>query len=108
MSNPPDSGGSGVGDDDGDMIFVILLVMVPFSLLGLMLAMERVERPLRADALGDQVASALATARAEDVEELVGERVRAPVSSYGRYRARHRPRRAGLLRRPAATELARR
>jgi hypothetical protein len=83
------------------MLSVILLLIFPFSLLALMLGMERVERPLRADALGDHVTSALTTARADEVEHLVTERVAPSVERYWRHTARSaRARRGTLLRRP--------
>ncbi len=90
------------------MISLILLVTFPFALLALPLGMERVERPLRADALGEQVAAALAAPRAEDVERLVSERVSPPVQRYWRRHAGAPGTGRRLLRRPARAQLARR
>jgi len=52
---------------------VLLALFFPAVLLGLMLAMERVEAPLRAQAVGERVAEYLDKARPEDVEALVRE-----------------------------------
>ena len=52
---------------------VLLALLFPAVLLGLMLAMERVEAPLRAEAVGEQVAESLDKARPEEVEALVRE-----------------------------------
>ncbi len=80
------------------MLSVILLVIFPFSLLALMLGMERVEQPLRADAIGDQVSAALHNARPDEVEHLVSERAAPPVERHWRRARRHG---GVLLRRPA-------
>jgi hypothetical protein len=52
------------------MVYALLLTL-PLALLGLMLAMERVERPLRRDAMGEQLIEFLDTARPDEVETYV-------------------------------------
>ena len=49
---------------------IALTLVFPLVLLAFMLAMERVERPLRIDALGEQVESFLDTARPDSLDEL--------------------------------------
>ena len=92
------------------MVFVILLVIFPFCLFALMLVMDRVEQPLRADAPANQVAAALPGPRVEDVEHLGSERVSPPAEGYRRHRARTGAvaARAELLKRPVKAVLARR
>jgi hypothetical protein len=50
---------------------VALALAVPLALMALMLVMDRVEQPLRRDALGEQLATFLETARPEEVETYV-------------------------------------
>ena len=70
------------------MSVLLLGLLLPLFLLVLMLAMERVERPLRVDAVSEQLATFLATARPEEVETFVSQ-------GYGpaleRYWRRQRP-----------------
>ena len=50
-----------------------LTLLFPLLLLGLMLAMERVERPLRRTSPTDELEVFLATARPEEVEAYISE-----------------------------------
>ena len=50
---------------------VLLVLAVPLALLALMLAMDRIEQPLRREALGEQLAEFLETARPDEVETYV-------------------------------------
>jgi hypothetical protein len=52
---------------------LLLGLLLPVFLLLLMLAMERVERPLRVDAMGSELETFLATARPEEVETFVSQ-----------------------------------
>ena len=55
------------------MSLLIVALLVPLLLLGLMLGMEHVERPLRQDSTTDELASFLDTARPEEVEAYISE-----------------------------------
>ncbi len=48
-------------------------LLFPLVLLGLLLAMERVERPLRTDSVAEDVAGFLDTARPEEIEAFISE-----------------------------------
>jgi len=50
-----------------------LTLLLPVLLLLLMLGMEKVEEPLREDAVGDQLEAFLDTARPDEVETFVSE-----------------------------------
>ncbi len=50
-----------------------LALLLPLLLLGLMLAMDRVERPLREDPLSEQIESFLDSARPEEVESIISD-----------------------------------
>jgi hypothetical protein len=50
---------------------LVLVLAVPLALLALMLVMDRVEQPLRRDALGEQLAEFLESARPDEVETYV-------------------------------------
>ena len=52
---------------------LLVALLAPFLLLGLMLCMERVERPLRVDSVSEQLQSFLDTARPDEVETYVSE-----------------------------------
>jgi hypothetical protein len=54
------------------MIYALTLV-APVVLLGLLLVMERVEQPLRRDAVGERLVDFLDSARPEEVETFVSE-----------------------------------
>ena len=55
------------------MSLLIVALLVPLLLLGLMLVMEHVERPLRSDSTPDDLASFLDSARPEEVEAYISE-----------------------------------
>ena len=67
------------------MLFALGLLL-PLALLGLMLAMERVERPLRVDAVGEQLEAFLDTARPDEVETFVSEGYAPALERYWRRR----------------------
>jgi hypothetical protein len=69
-------------------VSVLLLgLLMPFVLLGLMLAMERVERPLRQEAVVDeQLETFLDTARPDEVETFVSEGYAPALERYWRRR----------------------
>jgi hypothetical protein len=73
-----------------------LTLLFPVGLLLLVLAMERVERPLRDEKVGERVVEFLVSAPADDVERLVSRDAAQAVERYWRRRglaARLRPRR---------------
>ena len=51
----------------------IACLAFPLALMGFLLVMERVEQPLRADAVGEQLENFLESARPEEVETYVSE-----------------------------------
>jgi hypothetical protein len=67
------------------MVYVLVLTL-PLALLGLMLAMERVERPLRREALGEQLLEFLDSARPDEVETYVQQGFAPALDSYWRRR----------------------
>ncbi len=68
-----------------DMVIMLALVF-PLILLAFLLLMERVERPLRVDAVGEQIESFLATARPDELEEFVREGFAPALDGYWRRR----------------------
>jgi hypothetical protein len=64
----------------------VLLVATPPALLGLMLLMDRVEQPLRREALGEQLAEFLDSARPDEVETYVQRGFAPALDSYWRRR----------------------
>lgn len=66
------------------LLFVALLL--PLLLLALLLGMERVERPLRAESVSEQLDSFLDTARPDEVETYVSEGFAAALERYWRRR----------------------
>ena len=69
------------------MSFLLLGLLLPFALLGLMLAMERVERPLRQETVvNDQLETFLETARPDEVETFVSEGYAPALERYWRRR----------------------
>lgn len=68
------------------MTLLSLTLLVPFFLLLLMLAMERVERPLRYDSMGDELESFLDSARPDEVETFVSEGFAPALERYWRRR----------------------
>jgi hypothetical protein len=67
------------------MVYALLLTL-PFGLLGLMLAMDRVERPLRQDALSEHLLEFLDSARPDEVETYVQQGFAPALDSYWRRR----------------------
>jgi hypothetical protein len=61
-------------------------LLLPLVLLGLMLAMERVERPLRLDSVTDELEGFLDSARPEEVETFVSEGFAPALERYWRRR----------------------
>jgi hypothetical protein len=70
----------------GEM-FLLLTLAFPGVLLVLMLAMERVERPLRDEAIGDQLVDFLDSARPDEVETLVSRGLAPALDRYWRRRS---------------------
>ena len=69
------------------MNFLLLGLLLPLALLGLMLAMERVERPLRDEAVvEEQLENFLDTARPDEVETFVSEGYAPALERYWRRR----------------------
>ncbi len=69
------------------MSFLLLGLLLPLALLGLMLAMERVERPLRRESVvEDQLETFLDTARPDEVETFVSEGYAPALERYWRRR----------------------
>jgi hypothetical protein len=67
--------------------FLLLGLLLPLALLGLMLAMERVERPLRQETVvNDQLETFLDTARPDEVETFVSEGYAPALERYWRRR----------------------
>lgn len=73
-----------------DVPFLPLALLLPVLLLGLMLAMERVERPLRTDSVTDELEQFLDAARPEEVETFVSEGFAPALERYWRRRRRGR------------------
>jgi hypothetical protein len=78
---------------------ILLTLAFPGVLLALMIAMERVERPLRDEAVGDQLVEFLDYARPDEVETFVSQGL---ASALDRYWRRHSARTRLLGRRLAA------
>jgi hypothetical protein len=70
----------------GGVRLLPLTLLLPLALLGLMLAMERVERPLRLDSVTDELESFLDAARPEEVETFVSEGFAPALERYWRRR----------------------
>lgn len=69
------------------MSVLLLGLLLPLALLGLMLLMERVERPLRREAIiDDQLETFLDTARPDEVETFVSEGYQPALDKYWRRR----------------------
>ena len=65
---------------------VVLTLLIPLLLLAFLLLMERVERPLRDDAVGDQLAQFMEVARPEELEVFVKDGFAPTVDRYWRRR----------------------
>ncbi|MCY7364961.1 MAG: hypothetical protein LH469_06590 [Frankiaceae bacterium] len=70
---------------DGVTLLAVALLL-PVLLLFLMLLMERVERPLRVDSVGEQLEGFLDSARPEEVETYVSEGFAPALERYWRRR----------------------
>jgi hypothetical protein len=68
----------------------MLALLVPLALLGLMLAMERIEQPLRELAVTDTLDEWLDHVEAEELERYISQRLSAPLDRYWRRRALRR------------------
>lgn len=68
------------------MPVLLLGLLLPLVLMALMLAMERVERPLRVDAVNEQLEVFLDTARPDEVETFVSEGYAPALERYWRRR----------------------
>ena len=68
------------------MSVLLLGLLMPVVLLFLMLAMERVERPLRREAVTEQLETFLDTARPDEVETFVSEGYAPALERYWRRR----------------------
>jgi hypothetical protein len=69
-----------------DVTLLVVALLLPVMLLGLMLMMERVERPLRVDSVSDQLEAFLDSARPEEVETYVSEGFAPALERYWRRR----------------------
>ncbi len=72
------------------MSLLVVALLLPPALLLLMLAMERVERPLRRASVSEQLESFLDTARPDEVEAFISEGFAQPLDDYWRRRRRAR------------------
>ena len=68
------------------MPLLLLGLLLPVFLLVLMLAMERVERPLRRESVSEQLEAFLDTARPDEVETFVTEGYAPALERYWRRR----------------------
>jgi hypothetical protein len=71
-------------------MFLLLTLAFPAVLLVLLMMMERVEAPLRDEAIGDQLVDFLHSARAEEVETLVSQGLAPALDRYWRRRSLRR------------------
>lgn len=70
-------------------MFLLLTLLFPGVLLVLMLAMERVEEPLREQAVGDALSDFFESARPDEVETFVSQGLARALNRYwGRHRIR--------------------
>ena len=67
-------------------MIVLLALLFPGVLLALMIAMERIEAPLRDAAVAEQVVDFLDTARADEVETFVSQGFAGALERYWRRR----------------------
>jgi hypothetical protein len=68
-------------------MIALLALAFPGVLLLLLLAMERVEAPLRVEAVGEQLANFLETARPDEVETFVSQGLGEALDRYWRRRS---------------------
>jgi len=67
-------------------MILLLTLLFPGVLLALMLAMERVERPLRDEAVGEQLSDFFESARPDEVETFVSQGLARALDRYWRRR----------------------
>ena len=67
-------------------VILLLALAFPGVLLALMLAMERVERPLRDQSVGDDIADFLESARPDEVETFISQGLANSLDRYWRRR----------------------
>ncbi len=72
--------------DPGQVSLLLVALLLPLGLLALMLGMERVERPLRIDSVGEQLEQFLDSARPEEVETFVSQGYAPALERYWRRR----------------------
>jgi hypothetical protein len=82
-------------------MFLVISLFAPLLLLGLLLVMERVERPLRVYEVSEEVERFVAAARPDEIETFVTTEYGSAVDRYWR-RAGRRTGRASYRRRAAA------
>lgn len=63
-------------------MILLLTLLFPGVLLGLMLAMERVEEPLRHEAVGEQLTDFFESARPDEVETFVSQGLATALDKY--------------------------
>lgn len=68
-------------------MFLLLALVFPGVLLALMVAMERVEAPLRAEAVGEHLTKVLDEAKPDEVETFVSQGLARSLDRYWRRRA---------------------
>lgn len=68
-------------------MFLLVTLVFPGVLLALMLAMERVEAPLRDEAVGERLTTFLEEARPDEVETFVSQGLAPALDRYWRRRA---------------------
>ena len=78
--------GGGKGGDHDRVSLLLVALLLPLGLLALMLGMERVERPLRVDSVGEQLEQFLDQARPEEVETFVSQGYAPALERYWRRR----------------------
>lgn len=69
-------------EEEDECVVLAVAVLLPLLLLGLLLAMQWVERSLSRDTLADQLTEFLRTARPEDLEAFVRDGLAVPVRRY--------------------------
>ena len=68
------------------MSLLLVALLLPLGLLSLMLGMERVERPLRIESVGEQLEQFLDQARPDEVETYVSQGFAPALERYWRRR----------------------
>ena len=65
---------------------LVLTLLLPLALLGMLLGMERVERPLRQGSISDELEAFLEAARPEEVEAFISEGLAPALDRYWKRR----------------------